>query len=124
MNTAPNSSRRRCARVFHRMRVQASGRDPDGRKFRETCETLVVDANGGLLCLRHEVGEGELLVLGNPLTQEEQECRVVFLGESGEKGQRIGVEFLSPAPHFWGLDFAVPPPSDPPSGPGGSSEVH
>ena len=67
----------------------------------------MVDANGGLLCLRHEVDEGELLMLGNPLTQEEQECRVVFLGESGEKGQRIGVEFLSPAPHFWGLEFGT-----------------
>jgi len=107
MSSLPNASRRRCARVFHRMRVQASGRGHDGRKFRETCETLVVDANGGLLCLRHEINEGELLILGNPLTQEEQECRVVFLGESGEKGQRIGVEFLSPAPHFWGLEFGT-----------------
>ena len=120
MSSVPYPSRRRCARVFHRMRLQASGRGHDGRKFRETCETLVVDANGGLLCLRHEVNEGELLILGNPLTQEEQECRVVFLGESGEKGQRIGVEFLSPAPHFWGLDFATPPPS----GPGETSEIH
>jgi len=44
-------------------------------------------------------------VLVNPLTQEEQECRIVFLGGSGERGQRVGVEFLTPAPHFWGIDF-------------------
>jgi hypothetical protein len=23
-----------------------------------------------------------------------------------EKGTRVGVEFLSPSPHFWGVEFA------------------
>ena len=43
--------------------------------------------------------------LTNPDTDEEQECRVVFLGDAGDKGQRVGIEFLSPAPRFWGVDF-------------------
>jgi len=51
------------------------------------------------------VGDGEMLVLTNPLTQEEQECRVVYLGEPLEKGQRVGIEFLTPAPRFWGVEF-------------------
>jgi len=51
------------------------------------------------------VDDGSVLVLVNPLTQEELECRVVFLGEPSDKGQRVGVEFLTPAPRFWGLDF-------------------
>jgi hypothetical protein len=46
-----------------------------------------------------------MLVITNPFTQEEQESRIVFLGEATDKGQRIGVEFLTPAPHFWGVDF-------------------
>lgn len=96
---------RRTARVFQRVRVQAQGRAHDGRKFRETCETVVVNAHGGLLRLAHEVDDGSVLVLVNPLTQEELECRVVFLGEPSDKGQRVGVEFLTPAPRFWGLDF-------------------
>ena len=29
----------------------------------------------------------------------------MFLGDAAEKGQRVGVEFLSPAPHFWGVEF-------------------
>ena len=87
------------------MRLQVLGRSHEGKKFREICETLVVNAHGGLLRLQHEVVDGDLLVLVNPMTQEEQECRIVFLGESGEKGQRVGVEFLTPAPHFWGIDF-------------------
>jgi hypothetical protein len=96
---------RRSGRVFHKMRVKAQGRDHDGRKFREVCETLVVNSHGGLLILKHEIEQGEMLVLTNPDTDEEQECRVVFLGDAGDKGQRVGVEFLSPAPRFWGVDF-------------------
>ena len=99
--TAP----RRSGRVFHKMRVQAHGRAHDGRKFREVCQTQVVNSHGGLLLLKHEVDPGEMLVLTNPETQEEQECRVVFLGELGDRGQRVGVEFLTPAPRFWGLEF-------------------
>lgn len=100
---------RRSGRVFHKTRVQAQGRGQNGRKFREICETVVVNVHGGLLLLRHEIASGEMLVLTNPATQEEQECRVVYLGDFGERGQRVGVEFLTPAPHFWGLDFAEKP---------------
>ena len=100
------SAQRRSQRVFHKMRLQALGRSHDGRKFREICETLVVSAHGGLLNLRNEVDNGEMLVLVNPETQEEQECRVVFLGDLGKRGTRVGVEFLTPAPHFWGIEFA------------------
>lgn len=103
------SSQRRSQRMFHKMRLQALGRSHDGRKFREICETLVVSAHGGLLNLSHEVDNGEMLVLVNPETQEEQECRIVYLGETGRRGTRVGVEFLTPAPHFWGIDFEARP---------------
>jgi hypothetical protein len=96
---------RRSGRVFHRVRVQAQGRGHNGKKFREFCETVVVNAHGGLLMLKHEVDNGVMLVLTNPETQEEQECRVVYLGDPVERGQRVGVEFLTPAPHFWGLEL-------------------
>jgi hypothetical protein len=102
---------RRSGRVFHRVRVQAQGRTHDRKKFKETCETVVVNAHGGLLVLKHEVDNGEMLVLTNPLTQEELECRVVYLGDLAEKGQRVGVEFLTPAPHFWGVEFSSEPTS-------------
>ena len=29
----------------------------------------------------------------------------MFLGDATDKGQRVGLEFLTPAPHFWGVDF-------------------
>jgi len=91
--------------------MQAQGRSHNGKKFRETCETVVVNAHGGLLLLKHEVVEGEMLVLTNPETQEEQECRIVYLGEPGNRGQRVGIEFLTPAPRFWGLELEERPSS-------------
>lgn len=111
---------RRSGRVFHRIRVQAQGRAHNGKKFKEACETVVVNAHGGLLLLQHEVDNGEMLVITNPDTLEEQECRVVYLGEpgAGDKGQRVGVEFLTPAPHFWGVEFSDAAVSS------GSSTIH
>jgi len=50
---------------------------------------------------------GETLVLTHPETMEEQECRVVFLGEPADR-QRVGVEFLTPAPRFWGWTCRMP----------------
>jgi hypothetical protein len=95
---------RRSNRVFVRIRVHAKGKDHNGKKFREICESVVVNAHGGLLYLQRDVDEGAVLLLTNPMTQEEEECCVVYLSEPGER-QRVGVEFLSPAPHFWGVDF-------------------
>jgi hypothetical protein len=106
MSEATAATRRRSGRVFHKMRVQAQGRAHNGKKFKEACETVVVNAHGGLLMLKHEIDNGEMIVLTNPETLEDQECRVVYQGEPCEKGQRIGVEFLTPAPRFWGLEFS------------------
>ena len=99
---------RRSSRVFLRVRVVASGKNQERRRFREACETIVINAHGGLLYLNQPLEEGSLLVLTNPFTQEELESRVVYLGDDSAKGQRVGVEFLTPAPHFWGVEFAQP----------------
>ncbi len=109
MATIASTSPRRSGRVFHKMRLQAKGRAHDGRQFRETCETVVVNAHGALLLLKHEIDNGETLVLIHPETLEEQECRVVYQGDPGERGQRVGIEFLTPAPRFWGLDLEDKP---------------
>ena len=105
MSEITAASHRRSSRVFHKMRVLAQGRAHNGKKFRETCETVVVNGHGGLLFLKHEIDQGEMIVITNPETLEELECRVVYLGEPVGKGQRVGVEFLTPAPRFWGVEF-------------------
>jgi hypothetical protein len=92
--------------VFTRIPVQAKGRAADGRKFRENSHTIVINAHGGLLYLQESVTMGADIVLVNPLTDESQECRVVYLGDTSDRGTRIGVEFLTPSPEFWGVAFA------------------
>jgi hypothetical protein len=92
-----------------RVRVVVAGKNSDNRRFREACETIVISAHGGLLYLNQPLDMDAMLVVTNPFTQEEQESRIVFLGDATEKGQRVGLEFLTPAPHFWGVDFI---PSD------------
>jgi len=98
----------------------ASGRNSRGRTFRQVSETVVINAHGGLLYVNEPLEMYAMMMLSNPATQEELECRVVYLGDSSEKGQRVGVEFLTPAPRFWGVDFArtdwpARPPSAPPA---------
>jgi len=112
MSETASAIPRRSGRVFHKIRVKAQGREHNGKKFQEACETVVVNAHGGLLLMKHEVDSGEMLVLTNPVTQEEQECRVVYLGHTGEKGQRVGIEFLTPAPRFWGVEFSGDSPAN------------
>jgi hypothetical protein len=119
-NQQGSSQQRRSSRVFTRIPVRASGKSIHGRKFRENSQTIVINAHGGLLYLQEELALGADLVLINPVTEEEQECRVVYLGDTSEKGTRVGVEFLSPSPRFWGVDFA---PQDWPTGPS-SHPVH
>lgn len=117
MAEGPYAAPRRSSRVFVRIRVLAKGKNHHGKKFRETCETIVVNTHGGLLYLQQPVDDGSLLVLTNPMTQEEEECRVVYLSDAGDRGQRVGIEFLSPSPHFWGVDFK-------PAAPAGEELVH
>lgn len=105
---------RRSTRVFMRVRVVVAGKNSDNHRFREACETIVINAHGGLMYLDQPLSLNAIVVLTNPFTQEEQESRVVFLGEATDKGQRVGVEFLTPAPHFWGVDFV---PADWPAPP-------
>jgi len=96
---------RRSSRVFMRVRVQLAGKNQQGRHFRHTCETIVINAHGALLYFDQDLEVGSVLVLTNPFTQEDQECRVVYLGDDTDKGQRVGIEFLTPSPHFWGVEF-------------------
>lgn len=117
MSTLTTEFPRRSSRVFRRIRINLNGRNADGRKFHESVQTIVVNAHGGLLYLKQSVEMGAMLTIANPVTDEELECRVVYLGDIEERGQRTGVEFLSPCPHFWGVEFkqgdlnSPPPPA-------------
>jgi hypothetical protein len=105
MLEAKANTERRSSRVFTRIPVRATGKNTDGRKFQQNSQTIVINAHGGLLYLQETLDLGADLVLINPATEEEQECRVVYVGDTSDRGTRVGVEFLSPSPHFWGVEF-------------------
>ena len=105
MPLASANTQRRSSRLITSLLVRAQGTNLEGRKFRETSHTVVINVHGGLLYIRQTLALGAEIVLVNPATEEEQECRVVYVGDSSDKGTRIGIEFLSPSPHFWGVEF-------------------
>jgi len=96
---------RRSLRLWISVPVRASGKSADGKDFSEDAETIVVNAHGGLFYLHQSVKIRADIVLTNLVTKEEQVCRVVTLGDPSDRGVRVGIEFLSPSPGFWGVEF-------------------
>ena len=97
---ATNMTNRRSTRVFTRIPVRAAGKSSDGKKFRENSQTIVVNAHGGLIYLQEALELGADIVLINPVTEEEQECRVVYIGDMSDRGHRIGLGLYAPLGRF------------------------
>ena len=113
MATTPNSSqpspRRRSQRVLMQVGVRVRGKDAHGRTFEEEASTLAINAHGALVLLQTRLTSGSMVLMQHKLTEEEQECHVVFLGPvRGGQGE-IGLEFSEPRPTFWRVTF---PPED------------
>lgn len=88
-------------RVSLRLPVLAYGWARDESAFHEETTTLLVNASGSLIALAAKVRLGETIFLVNKATQEEQECRVAYLGPEVEGKARVGVAFKNAAPSFW-----------------------
>jgi hypothetical protein len=70
--------------------------------FHEDTTTLLVNASGGLVPLASKVELGSTLFVVNKSTQQEQECRVAYIGPEFEGKLKVGVAFKRPVPNFWG----------------------
>ncbi|HEX9595446.1 MAG TPA: hypothetical protein VF982_01090 [Anaerolineales bacterium] len=102
----PRAVVRRSKRVPLSVPVLISGHARNNKKFDESTATLMVNANGGLVLLATRVDVGETVVVRNRLTQEEEQCRIVYVGPQQAQGKaRVGVAFQRPAKHFWKIDF-------------------
>jgi hypothetical protein len=93
--------------------VYVYGHGPGKEPFHEEAHTLRVNANGALLLLSVPVRKGQKLLLINQLTQQEQSCRIVFLGTRHSRTVEAGSAFPIPNPAFW---QASPDRPDPPTG--------
>ena len=92
---------RRSKRLLLAIPVRVYGRTVDNRPFRHDTETKAVSVHGGLLALGVKVKAGQTLLLVNSVTEEERECRVVFVGRNLWSKNKVGVEFTRPEGDFW-----------------------
>jgi hypothetical protein len=110
LNSPSNTgARRRSQRVLMQVGVRLRGSDAQGQDFEESTETLAINAHGALILLTRRLTSGTLVLMRHNKTEEEQECRVAFLGPVRGGKAEIGLEFSAPRPTFWRVAF---PPED------------
>lgn len=110
-----SQERRRSQRVFLSIPVVVEGRTLKGEKFSEETTTLAVSAHGGLVTLAHAVDAKQKVAVIHRASGQRQDCRVAYSGTIQRGKTEVGLEFTSPSPRFWQIDF---PPTDwdPPEG--------
>lgn len=89
------------ARISLHVPVLVYGWSKDESSFHEETTTLLVNASGGLMTLDAKVALGDTIFITNRATQQEQECRVAYVGRDLHGKLRVGAAFKNPAPHFW-----------------------
>jgi hypothetical protein len=93
--------RRRCKRFPLTIPVKIYGRSPRNHPFREVTATLAVSLHGGLLNMKPRVKLGQKILIVNSFTEEERECRVVYV-DSRQRGRRkVAIEFANANGDFW-----------------------
>jgi hypothetical protein len=108
-NTTSPAVRRRSQRVLMQVGVHIRGNDAQNKPFEEKTDTLAINAHGALVALKTRITSGSKLKMKHNMTEEDQECHVVFLGPVREGKAEIGLEFSEPRPTFWRVAF---PPED------------
>ena len=89
--------------------LRLRGVDAQGQNFEEITQTLAINAHGALVLLAARVTSGSVIQMRHNMTEEEQECHVVFLGPVRSGKAEVGLEFAVPRPTFWRVAF---PPED------------
>ena len=110
--TEPNEIRldlRRSQRVHAQVPVVVQGKLTDETPFVDPTRAIVLSAHGCLITLSAFAKLGDRLILRSVATREEQDCRVVYLGEKQGGRTEVGLRFKTAAPQFWGLEH---PPAD------------
>jgi hypothetical protein len=93
--------RRRCHRLPLSIPVKVYGRSPRNHPFRIATATMTISKYGGLLDMKPRVKLGQRILIVNSFTEEERECRVVYV-DSKQRGRRkVAVEFSRTEGDFW-----------------------
>ena len=97
--------RRRAQRVLLRMPVLLH---VPNKTEPVKAETHTVSQTGAMLLVAEGFPAGTKLTVEHPQTEARIEVRIVRAAQLSQGGSLQPIEFLSPAPHFWGVFF---PPS-------------
>jgi hypothetical protein len=93
--------RRRCPRFPFAIPVKVYGRTPRNHPFRDVTATMAVSLYGGLLDMKPRVKLGEKILIVNSFTEEERECRVVYVDSKQRGHKKVAVEFANSEGDFW-----------------------
>jgi hypothetical protein len=84
--------------------VLVYGRREDEEPFQEETSVRVLNLRGGIITLATKVAPGQHLILINPVTDQDQQCCVAFVGQQYLGRNMIGIQFGRPAQEFWHID--------------------
>jgi len=104
------SDRRKAKRAPLDVSVYVYGHGAGKETFYEEAHTLNVSDGGALLLLSVPVEKGQLLLLTNQITEQEMDCRVVYLGTKHSRTVETGIVLSRMTPEFW--QTHVPPAAD------------
>jgi hypothetical protein len=104
----PGDERRRGQRVLLRVRAQIHVMQ-QGKPTTFDVATLSVNPHGALVVMNQGLAAESLLVLEHTGTKQRVACKVVRPPKKMPDGYHVPIEFDSPAPDFWKIDF---PPAD------------
>jgi len=93
--------RRRCKRFPFAIPVKVYGRTPRNHPFRDVTATMAVSLYGGLLDMKPGVKLGQKILIVNSFTEEERECRVVYVDPTSSGRRKVAVEFAKAGGDFW-----------------------
>jgi hypothetical protein len=102
-------NRRRSQRLKLRIPVAVRLQTADKKSGSEKSHTISINAHGGLVLLSTKVDIDQFVMLENLDTHQELLCRVTTVGESFMGKTQVALEFIMPAPGFWGV---LAPPKD------------
>lgn len=104
-----SANQRRSQRLLLRVPIEVRRRTASGQPLVENTNTLAINAHGALISIAPPVTDGEQITVKNIRSGEEETARVVYLGPMEGLTMQVGIEFVRPCPHIWGVVF---PPDD------------
>lgn len=101
--------KRRSSRVVIDIPVTLFAQNSSRKMIEVHTSTLTVSAHGALISVKSEIDPTRPVLLANPKTGMDVQCRVAYRKDSAEGLVELGLEFSNPLPRFWGIHF---PPDD------------